>query len=421
MASPGLVVAGVGIALLAGLFNSTWSIPSKPAAPAVLRVVATPVDWEWEHLWAAFTFLSIVVNIVVVLPIIDPKDLGEIYRDGGTEAFTLAVLFSFIWGFGTLLLSVSVQLLGAGLGMSISIITTLVFGTLLPLIVLYPEAFATAGGALTLLGTAIATVGIGLTAKASMLRDGPGANQAAAEAEVPLRGGGRDVETPDEAATDGTSKVLEVAAPEPPSACSSDHKSIPNPKPDPNPSPNPYPNPAPPRARGVLVALTAGIVSALLQFAFVFGLPLSDAAEDAGYAPLAAPLVIWFIAFPVSGAPNLAVALGLIWRRGTFRRFWTGRAEEQLKNWERTLFAATLFVAHIHGYGVGQALLGDLGVAIMWPLLMASTMVMGQLWGYGLGEWDGADPRAVRLNMTAIAVIIVAIAVLTGAGLASLA
>lgn len=167
---------------------------------------------------------------------------------------------------------------------------------------------------------------------------------------------------------------------------------------------------------GVITALIAGSVSALLQFAFVFGLPMVEAAEDEyGVEPVVSSGVVWLFAFSLAAIPNIAICVSIMHNDGSFGRFADGGWRLQAGNVAKTFVMAVIFDSHIHGYGVGQFMLGDMGPAIMWPLLMSSTMLFGQLWGFSLGEWAGVHESAVRVNQVSIVVICCSIAVLATA------
>ncbi len=47
-------------------------------------------------------------------------------------------------------------------------------------------------------------------------------------------------------------------------------------------------------------------------------------------------------------------------------------------------------------YGAGASHMGDLGTTVAWLVLMAVTVVVGNLWGILSGEWKGANPAAIQ-------------------------
>jgi L-rhamnose-H+ transport protein len=66
-------------------------------------------------------------------------------------------------------------------------------------------------------------------------------------------------------------------------------------------------------------------------------------------------------------------------------------------------------------YGVGASNLGKLGTTIGWLILMACTVIVGNLWGWLTGEWENAPQKAqqkmkVGLLLLFLSVVMVAVA-----------
>ena len=417
-----MVVGGVLIALLGGFFNATWNIFAKESAPEPMRVVGC---WRWEHCWLVFNVWSALVNIAFLFAVWPAGALHSVVQGADAGVVVMVIVFSLIWGFGSYGYGLGIKMLGAALGTGISITTTLIVGTLLPLLVLYPGDIGSASGLLTLFGCAIAVAGVVLGARASILRDrlsgGDGARGHAMEeykeavdgAMEELRAGALPDVTLSVELTQRASGRLPASEQAAEAAGKGGGDS------DAEPVRIEVLGRAIMLSRsfaGVITALIAGSVSALLQFAFVFGLPMVDAAEDDhGVDPVLSSGVVWLFAFSLAAIPNIAICLSIMRSEGSFGRFAEGGWRLQAGNVAKTFVMAIIFDSHIHGYGVGQFMLGDMGPAIMWPLLMSSTMLFGQLWGFYLREWAGVHESAVRVNQVSIVVICCSIAVLATA------
>ena len=118
--------------------------------------------------------------------------------------------------------------------------------------------------------------------------------------------------------------------------------------------------------KGILVALSGGLASSMLQFAFVFGDDMVKAAEGLGVPVAAAPMVVWLLAFNLAMIPNLLVSSWKIARQRAWGGFVGVPLWQQAKSCGLCLLMACFFMGHIHLYGAGAAMIGDLGAAIGW-------------------------------------------------------
>ena len=60
-------------------------------------------------------------------------------------------------------------------------------------------------------------------------------------------------------------------------------------------------------------------------------------------------------------------------------------------------------------YGAGANKLGRIGPSIGWAALMASVVIVANLWGFLTGEWRGTGTRPVRTMSAGLFVLLVAI------------
>lgn len=77
-----------------------------------------------------------------------------------------------------------------------------------------------------------------------------------------------------------------------------------------------------------------------------------------------------------------------------------------IQNASRCLLMSILLNVHIELYGLAQAYLGDLGPVVAWPLVMSLVVLMSQVWGLLLKEWQHAPIIAKQMNSGSIAIII---------------
>jgi L-rhamnose-H+ transport protein len=66
-------------------------------------------------------------------------------------------------------------------------------------------------------------------------------------------------------------------------------------------------------------------------------------------------------------------------------------------------------------YGAGASFLGKLGTAVGWLILMAVTVLIGNLWGVITGEWEQA-PKEAKQRMMQGFLLLVGSVILVGLG-----
>ncbi|MFB3828316.1 MAG: L-rhamnose/proton symporter RhaT [Bryobacteraceae bacterium] len=164
---------------------------------------------------------------------------------------------------------------------------------------------------------------------------------------------------------------------------------------------------------GLVICILSGVLSPMLNFGFVFGRALQDAAVSAGARPDLAGNAIWAPALAAGFLPNAGYALylmrrnrsaGLFFLRGVPRWYWLGG-----------LAMGALWYGGISIYGMGAAVMGPLGGVLGWPVFMSTVIVTANVLGFLTGEWKGAGAEARRLAWAGIGVLIVAIVVIAKA------
>jgi L-rhamnose-H+ transport protein len=157
---------------------------------------------------------------------------------------------------------------------------------------------------------------------------------------------------------------------------------------------------------GLVVAIFAGLLSSMLNFAFHFGSPITEAAYRHLGGSASDFLVnhpVWFIALGAGFVPFLIYCTYLFIRNGSLRLY--ARAHRG-KNWLFAFLMAVLWLSCIIVYGIGANRIGALGTSLGWIILMSLTVVVGNLWGFVTGEWKQAPGKAVRLMLLGIILLL---------------
>lgn len=157
---------------------------------------------------------------------------------------------------------------------------------------------------------------------------------------------------------------------------------------------------------GYIFAAASGIMSAVFNVGYSLALPIADAGVKLGYSRFTATNVIWVLMLGAGALPNLGYCVFLLSKKGTFVRF----REEAGRSFALSAAMGLLWGASIFLYGAATPLLGDIGPSVGWPLSLAVGLLVANLMGLLLREWQDAGRHAKRLMSTGLAWLIAAIA-----------
>jgi L-rhamnose-H+ transport protein len=307
--------------------------------------------WRWENTWLAFSILGLVV-IPWIVAVTTVPQLGAIL--GGASGATMAkvLIFGFGWGVGNILFGLGVNRLGIAVGYGIILGLIAPIGTFLPLIVLHPERLWTSQGLALMIGTVLVVVGILFCA---------------------IAGRRREQEAKTLAPMIQTGFML-----------------------------------------GLVICIASGILSPMLNFAFVFGEELQRQTAAAGVSASMSSNALWALTMTAGFVANAGYAVYLLGRNHTWGVFST--SPRPVGYWAGAGLMGVLLFASFMAYGSGAIALGPLGGIVGWPLFMSMSLITSNAWGAITGEWKGASRRAYGLSLVGIAFLIVAIVVISRGG-----
>jgi len=159
---------------------------------------------------------------------------------------------------------------------------------------------------------------------------------------------------------------------------------------------------------GLIIAVTCGVLSGLLNVGFSATAPIGAVAEKAGTITRNTALARWVVVLVGAYAMNAGYALFLLVKNGTFVSF---RVKGGFAAYKWAVIAGLLWFAALGVYGQGAALMGDLGPVIGWPMLLGLALIISSALGVWTGEWKGA-PGPFKTMLGGIVVLIIAICVL---------
>lgn len=142
------LVVGFVLVLLAGLLQGSFILPMT-----LVR------KWAWEHTWATFSLLGMIVFNWIIILILVPN-IFAIYSGSPPRDLGVLALFGLGWGVGAVLFGLGMARLGMALGYPIIMGLIASLGALIPLLVFFPQALLTPKGWMLLAGTAVMILGI---------------------------------------------------------------------------------------------------------------------------------------------------------------------------------------------------------------------------------------------------------------------
>lgn len=166
---------------------------------------------------------------------------------------------------------------------------------------------------------------------------------------------------------------------------------------------------------GLIICIFSGIFSSMLNFSFVFGDELRLRALQLGASSTMAANPIWALAVSGGFLANFFYCVRLLNKNRTWGIF---RHQNAGLHWLLGIAMGMLWFGGTLTYGVGAGVMGALGGIIGWPIFMTVDIIAALFWGAVSGEWKGASRRALAYNWAGVAVLLLAIAIVSAGGAA---
>ena len=300
-------------------------------------------SWSWETFWLIQGLFAWLIFPFAGAMLAVPSDgsLIALYASYPRESI-LTVVFGMLWGVGGLTFGLSMRYLGVALGQSIALGTCAGLGTILTPLFLGRPADLTAS---VICGVVATLIGISIIGVAGHLKSKGLSDEEKKEAV-------KDFNFP----------------------------------------------------KGILVALSAGFMSACFNIGLGFGEPLNfgDATADI-FKTLPATFLVTFGGF----LTNAAYCLFQNARNKTFGDYANGKV------WAGNLLfcalAGLLWYSQFFGLSLGKGFLtsSESLMTFSWCILMALNVTFSNVWGIILKEWKGCSRKTVAVLLTGIAVLII--------------
>ncbi len=339
------VIAGVFFHFIGGFASGSFYMPFKAVK-----------GWAWENFWiigGLFSWL-IVPPLAAWLTI---PHFTEIISGAPREVFGYTFLFGLLWGIGGLTYGLGVRYLGMSLGNSVVLGFCSAFGSLVPSI--YYNFFPAPGktsfhdmissywGRIVVAGVAVCLFGIYLCGKAGV---------------------GKEKEVPE---AEKKKSIAEFNL-----------------------------------TKGLAVAIISGILSACFNFGIEAGKPMAYQAVSMGSNPLYQNNVIYVVLLWGGLTTNFIWCFFLNLHNRSFGKY-TDRSTPLVKNYLFSALAGTTWFLQFFFYGMGESKLGN--GASSWILHMAFIILVANMWGLILKEWNSVSRKTKTTIIAGIATIMLSV------------
>ena len=163
-------------------------------------------------------------------------------------------------------------------------------------------------------------------------------------------------------------------------------------------------------SRGFIFAVLSGMCGSMMNIGLAAGSPLMDAARQHGASARLATTAAWVPVLLAGAVPGFFYCGYLLRKNQSGREY---LPLHTLPYWFLALAMGVLWFGSVVLYGWAALRIGKLGAVLGWPLFMVTIVLGSTLWGIVTGEWRNARRRARLLMGSAVAVLVVAIVVLT--------
>ena len=344
-------VLGIIFHFIGGFASGSFYLPFKKVK-----------QWSWESYWLVGGIFSWLIAPPVAAVLTIPAFTSVIHSTSVT-VLTTTYMMGILWGIGGLTYGLGIRYLGMSLGNSVTLGYCAAFGALIPPIyyslnpvdgkVSFHDLLHGTGGQLVLLGVIVCLAGIAICGRAGMKKE-------------------KDLRTSDQKNSISEFNLF----------------------------------------KGLMVATISGILSACFNFGIEAGKPMADMAVAQGYNPLFQNNVTYVVLLWGGLTTNFIWCLILNFRNRSFKDY-KNQSLPLTSNYFFSALAGVTWFLQFFFYGMGESKLGN--GASSWILHMAFIILVSNVWGILLKEWNGVS-RKTRLTITAGILTIVLSVILVGYG-----
>jgi len=303
--------------------------------------------WKWENIWSVFALWGFVI-FPLLLGVIAIPNLFGIFRETGIDNLFFVFIFGFLWGIGSICFGLGIRYIGIGLAFSINIGMTIAIGSLLPLFLKVTDTSYKPGSIVAvIIGVAVIIIGVIINGYSAFLR----------EKEI--------------------SKYNKSAA------------SLKSTKKD--------------ALKGVVLCIGAGLMSPMLQIAFIYGSRIVNTAKGMGVNVTMASNAIWIIALFGGFVVNALYTIWLLTNNNSWQLY---KIREAKKNHLYAIIMGFLWVVTIACYGMAVSNMGDLGLSVGWAIFNSVGIIWANFLGLLTKEWKNVQRKTIMIMIFGLMILI---------------
>ena len=353
------VILGVIFHFIGGFASGSFYVPFKKVK-----------GWAWESYWIVGGLFSWLL-IPPLAAWITVPGFTEIISQSSSSTIAWTFFWGLLWGIGGLTYGLGMRYLGMSLGNSVLLGFTSAFGALVPSIyynivhtpgkTTFTELISTSWGRVVLAGIIICLIGIYICGMAGVFK----------ERELP------------EVKKKESIKEFDLV-------------------------------------KGLIVCTISGILSACFNYGIEAGTPMAETANSLWKAAnpeattefLYQNNVIYIVLLWGGLTTNFVWCIILNFRNRTFGDY-TNKKTNLTRNYFFAALAGTIWFLQFFFYGMGESKLGN--GASSWILHMAFIILVANMWGIALREWNGVSKKTKRTITMGILAILLSV-ILVGYG-----
>jgi L-rhamnose-H+ transport protein len=304
-------------------------------------------NWAWESYWLVGGVFSWIVMPWLIAAATVPE-LMSVLSQAPVSSILWSYIFGLLWGVGGLTFGLSVRYLGMSLGYAIALGFCAVFGTIIPPIYkgIFGDLVTSASGLTTLGGVLVCIAGIAVCGWA------------------------------------GISKEKELSAEKKKEVIAEFNF-----------------------AKGLWIAMFAGVMSACMAFAIAAGDQIAVLAEERGTATLWRNTPVFIFILAGGFTTNFIWCAFLNLKNRTTKDYLRARDASLVGNYVFSALAGITWYLQFMFYGMGTTKMGKYDFS-SWTIHMAFIIVFSNIWGLILREWRGSSRRTHRIVFLGILVLI---------------
>lgn len=298
---------------------------------------------SWEAFWLVYSIAAMLV-IPVIWGVVASGSFFEAIFATDFATLSTSMLLGFLWGIGGILFGMSVNYVGVSITNGVVMGLAGGLGAIIPLLGI-DGVTSQPSFPYVIIGVAIMLVGVAMSAYSGILRD---KEQGASSEEG------------------SKNKKLLV--------------------------------------KGMIIVTISGVFSALLNVGFEEATPVVENAKALGMSDASAAIPSRAVVVFGGLIMNLGYAVYLLCKNRTWSDFKKlDRAKVKSITWAK--ITGLLWFLPLGLSGIVAASMGELGNVITWPVMLALSLVFGNIWGYVSGEWKGTKKSFIIMSLAAVVLI----------------